>query len=197
MHSDEKIRPKEIENAVRRGVGCETVRLIEQTLSKVLASSASRLLGVQGEPAITQLTPKMRRSRKIEREIIHQNLAARIVTAPGLPSTTSTLITAVGIGGTYAFSSNLLLDANIGYLRQGVSAKNTDLGTDWGTSYFNIPGTNGPCSLCGGMPGFFINSLSNLGNQNRSNPFQRRRATHSQTDHSQSGKDWREGHGQT
>ena len=97
----------------------------------------------------------------------------------GQPGNAPSLVQSIGIGGTYAFRSNLLLDANVGYLRQGMAAKNTDIGTDWGTSYFNIPGTNGTCSLCGGMPRFvFSGGLSNLGNQNNSNPFQFRDNTY-------------------
>jgi hypothetical protein len=96
----------------------------------------------------------------------------------GQPGNAPSLIQSIGIGGTYTFRPNLLLDANVGYLRQGMAAKNTDIGTDSGTSYFNIPGTNGTCSLCGGQPGFFFSGLSNLGNQNRSNPFQFRDNTY-------------------
>jgi hypothetical protein len=90
----------------------------------------------------------------------------------GQPGSAPSIVQPIGIGGTYTFRPNLLLDANFGYLRQGMAAKNTDLGTNSGLSYFNIPGTNGTCSLCGGQPGFFFSGLSNLGNQNRSNPFQ-------------------------
>ena len=57
----------------------------------------------------------------------------------GQPGNAPSLIQSIGIGGTYTFRSNLLLDANAAYLRQGMAAKNTDIGTDWGTSYFNIP----------------------------------------------------------
>jgi hypothetical protein len=96
----------------------------------------------------------------------------------GQPGNAPSIIQSVGIGGTYVFRSNLLLDANVGYLRQGMAAKNTDIGTNSGLTYFNIPGTNGTCSLCGGQPGFFFNGLSNLGNQNRSNPFQFRDNTY-------------------
>jgi hypothetical protein len=96
----------------------------------------------------------------------------------GQPGNAPGLVQSIGIGGTYTFRPNLLLDANAGYLRQGMAAKNTDIGTDSGTSYFNIPGTNGSCSLCGGQPGFFFSGLSNLGNQNRSNPFQFRDNTY-------------------
>jgi hypothetical protein len=95
----------------------------------------------------------------------------------GQPGNAPSLIQSIGLGGTYAFKSNLLLDANGGYLRQGMSAKNSDIGTDWGTSQFGIPGTN-TCPLCGGMPGFFFSGPSNLGNQNRSNPFQFRDNTY-------------------
>jgi hypothetical protein len=96
----------------------------------------------------------------------------------GQPGTAPSFIQSIGIGGTYTFRSNLLLDANVGYLRQGMAAKNTDLGVDWGISYFDIPGTNGPCALCGGQPRFVFSGLSNLGNQNISNPFQFRDNTY-------------------
>ncbi len=96
----------------------------------------------------------------------------------GQPGNAPSLIQSIGIGGTYTFRPNLLLDANVGYLRQGMAAKNTDIGVDWGTSYFNIPGTNGSCSLCGGQPRFVFSGLSNLGNQNISNPFQFRDNTY-------------------
>ena len=96
----------------------------------------------------------------------------------GQPGTAPSFVQSIGIGGTYTFRASLLLDANVGYLRQGMAAKNTDLGVDWGTSYFNIPGTNGSCSLCGGQPRFVFSGLSNLGNQNISNPFQFRDNTY-------------------
>lgn len=94
------------------------------------------------------------------------------------PGNAPSLIQSVGIGGTYTFRSNLLLDANVGYLRQGMSAKNTDLGKNWGTDYFGIPGTNGTCSLCGGMPGFNFSTISGMGNTANSNPFQFRDNTY-------------------
>jgi hypothetical protein len=96
----------------------------------------------------------------------------------GQPGTAPSLVQSIGLGGTYTFRANLLLDANAGYLRQGMAAKNTDIGTNSGLTYFDIPGTNGTCTLCGGMPGFFFNGPSNLGNQNRSNPFQFRDNTY-------------------
>lgn len=94
------------------------------------------------------------------------------------PGNAPSIVQSVGIGGTYAFRPNLLLDANIGYLRQGMSAKNTDLDKNWGTDYFGIPGTNGTCSLCGGQPGFNFSTISGMGNTANSNPFQFRDNTY-------------------
>jgi hypothetical protein len=94
------------------------------------------------------------------------------------PGNAPSIVQSVGIGGTYAFRPNLLLDANIGYLRQGMSAKNTDLDKNWGTDYFGIPGTNGTCSLCGGQPGFNFTTISGMGNTANSNPFQFRDNTY-------------------
>jgi len=59
-----------------------------------------------------------------------------------------------------------------------MSARNTDLGTNWGLDYFKIPGTNGSNSLDGGMPADNISQLSSLGNPNRSNPFEFRDNTY-------------------
>ncbi len=90
----------------------------------------------------------------------------------GQPGTAPSIIQSIGLGGTYAFTSNLL-DANVGYFRQGMAAKNTDIGTNWGLTYFQIPGTNGTSPLDGGMPRFsFSSGISSLGNPNNSNPFQ-------------------------
>jgi hypothetical protein len=96
----------------------------------------------------------------------------------GQPGNANSIIQSIGIGGTHTFRTNVLLDANVGYLRQGMGAKNTDIGTNWGTGYFDIPGTNNEngttafnCSLCGGMPNFNFSGLSSMGNPNRSNPF--------------------------
>lgn len=91
----------------------------------------------------------------------------------GQPGNAPSIIQSIGLGGTHTFRPNLLLDANVGYFRQGMAAKNTDIGTNWGLTYFNIPGTNGASGLDGGMPRFsFSSGLSSLGNPNNSNPFQ-------------------------
>ncbi len=75
-----------------------------------------------------------------------------------------------GLGATYTFSPNLLLDANIGYTRQRLGAE-FDLNRDYGLLDLGIPGTNGPDRLQGGIPSFQIAGWSNLGNPNTGNPF--------------------------
>lgn len=80
-------------------------------------------------------------------------------------------IQVVGLGGTYAFSPQLLLDLNAGYTRQRINAESTDISSNFGLNTLNIPGTNGPDRLQGGIPAFQFNTFSNLGNPNTGNPF--------------------------
>jgi hypothetical protein len=90
----------------------------------------------------------------------------------------------VGVGTTYVFSPTLLLDANIGYTYQKLGAEAPDIEENIGSDpdKMNIPGTNGPDRLQGGLPGFqFNNTFSNLGNTNTGNPFQFRDKTYSAT----------------
>jgi hypothetical protein len=77
----------------------------------------------------------------------------------------------VGTGLTYAFRSNLLLDANLGYTRQRLGAEAFDIGSNFGLDVLKIPGTNGPDRLQGGAPSFQISNWANLGNPNTGNPF--------------------------
>lgn len=80
-------------------------------------------------------------------------------------------IQVVGLGGTHAFTPNLLLDINGGYTRQRINAESTDLHSNFGLDTLHIPGTNGPDPLQGGIPAFQFNTFSNLGNPNTGNPF--------------------------
>jgi hypothetical protein len=92
-------------------------------------------------------------------------------------------IQVVGVGGTYAFSPNLLLDANVGFTRQRINAEDVDIAQDkaYGLNTLKIPGTN-DCFTSGclsgngnqlywGIPAFQFNTFSNLGNANTGNPF--------------------------
>jgi len=92
-------------------------------------------------------------------------------------------IQVVGLGGTYAFSPNLLLDANVGFTRQRINAEDVDISQDkaYGLNTLKIPGTNdcftANCTtgtgdqLYWGIPAFQFNTFSNLGNANTGNPF--------------------------
>jgi hypothetical protein len=77
----------------------------------------------------------------------------------------------VGLGGTYTITSNMLVDANIGYTRQRINATALDISTNFGLDTLHIPGTNGADPLQGGIPAFQITGYSNLGNPNTGNPF--------------------------
>ena len=81
-------------------------------------------------------------------------------------------IQSLGLGGSYTISSNMLLDANVGYTRQRINAESTDLSLGaFGLNTLRIPGTNGPLFLEGGIPAFQISGFANMGNPNTGNPF--------------------------
>lgn len=79
-----------------------------------------------------------------------------------------------GAGLTYSFAPSLMLDANFGYTHQVLGAQANDIGINVGSDpdKMNIPGTNGPDPLQGGLPSFQIANWTNLGNDNTGNPFQ-------------------------
>ena len=86
-------------------------------------------------------------------------------TAPGL-------INVFGVGATYTFTPTVVLDANVGYTRQRLGAEGFDINTNFGLDVLQIPGTNGPDHLQGGVPAFQINGgWTNIGNDNTGNPF--------------------------
>ncbi|HLJ45112.1 MAG TPA: carboxypeptidase-like regulatory domain-containing protein, partial [Bryobacteraceae bacterium] len=84
----------------------------------------------------------------------------------GQPGTAPSLTQSAALGGTYNFSPHLLLDANIGFVREPLAAKNVDINKNYGSDVLGIPGTNGPNPLQGGYPNFVINGFSSLGNPN-------------------------------
>jgi hypothetical protein len=86
-------------------------------------------------------------------------------TAPGL-------INLFGVGGTYTFTPTVVLDVNVGYTRQVLGAEGFDIVSNFGLDVLQIPGTNGPDRLQGGVPAFQINGgWTNIGNDNTGNPF--------------------------
>ena len=80
----------------------------------------------------------------------------------------------LGVGTTYVINSTTLFDANFGLTHQVLGAEAPDLGVNIGSDSdkMNIPGTNGPDRLQGGLPSFQIANWSNLGNDGTGNPFQ-------------------------
>ena len=92
-------------------------------------------------------------------------------TGGGQPGRAPGLIQSAGIGGTYAFSPTVLLDANVGYTRLRLSAENVDLDKNYGLEVLKIPGTNGSDRLQAGYPRFTFTTFSSIGNPNVSNPF--------------------------
>lgn len=90
----------------------------------------------------------------------------------GQLGTAPSTINVIGIGGTYTFSSTVVLDANFGYTRQHLGAQGFDINSNFGLDVLKIPGTNGPDHLQGGVPAFQINGgWTNIGNDNTGNPF--------------------------
>jgi hypothetical protein len=82
-----------------------------------------------------------------------------------------TLVQTAGIGHTYTFSPNLLIDGTLGWTRFGQNVKSPDLGVNFGRDTLGIPGTNGPDPKESGMPQFNIGSdYSSLGNTEGWNP---------------------------
>jgi len=90
----------------------------------------------------------------------------------GQPGTAPSLTQVGALGGTYIITPQLLLDANIGFVREPLAAKNVDLNKNYGSDVLGIPGTNGSDPLQGGYPNFVVSGFSSLGNPNVSNPFQ-------------------------
>jgi hypothetical protein len=82
------------------------------------------------------------------------------------------LVQSATIGGTYTVSPTLLLDAHIGYTRQGQQGVNTfEYGKNIGLEVLGIPGTNGPDIRQSGFPKFTVSSYEEFGNPANYNPF--------------------------
>jgi hypothetical protein len=87
-----------------------------------------------------------------------------------------TKIYVIGLGGTHTFTQNLLLDANLGFTRQHLSALALDISQGpYGLKTLMIPGTNNAAApndqLYYGIPAFQFTTFTNLGNPNTGNPF--------------------------
>jgi hypothetical protein len=89
----------------------------------------------------------------------------------GQPGNAPGLVQTAAVGGTYTVSPRILVDGNVGFTRQRISAENIDISKNYGLDELKIPGTNGSDRLQGGYPRFNISGFSAIGNPNVSNPF--------------------------
>ena len=89
----------------------------------------------------------------------------------GQPNNAGGLIQTTATGFTRTLSPTLLLDANIGYTRQGIGATGDEAQGDYGLDTLKIPGTNGSGVNYQGMPGFQVSGMANMGNTNTGSPF--------------------------
>jgi hypothetical protein len=92
-------------------------------------------------------------------------------TPGGQPGNNSGFVQSATIGGTYTASPRIIIDGNIGYTRQYLTAENVDIGSNYGLNTLGIPGTNGPNPLQGGIPAFVVSGFSSFGNDFASSPF--------------------------
>ncbi|HSB17428.1 MAG TPA: carboxypeptidase-like regulatory domain-containing protein, partial [Bryobacteraceae bacterium] len=81
-----------------------------------------------------------------------------------------TLVQIAGIGQTYTVSPTFLIDGTLGWTRFGQSVEPPDLGTNYGSDVLGIPGTNGPDPRESGLPAFYMDDYSALGNPEGWNP---------------------------
>lgn len=73
--------------------------------------------------------------------------------------------------GTYIFSPQFIVDANVGWTRQDTNVEQSRLGEKLGLDFLGIPGTNGPRRFEGGWPRFSISNFTNLGINNDFMPY--------------------------
>src|SRR5215472_13166174 len=72
----------------------------------------------------------------------------------GGPGTGDTSVNLDTVGYTYTLSTNKIYDATYGFTRMGHISHGNDLGKNWGSDVFGIPGTNGPDPRESGLPYF-------------------------------------------
>lgn len=79
----------------------------------------------------------------------------------------------VTVAGVYTVSTNFIIDANVGYTRQGTSSEQGFLDQKIGLDVLKIPGTNGSRDFENGWPRFRIGGFANLGVQDAFMPYTR------------------------
>lgn len=77
------------------------------------------------------------------------------------------------VAGVYTVSSNFVIDANVGYTKQGTSSEQGFLDQKIGLDVLKIPGTNGARDFENGWPRFAISGFANIGVQDAFMPYTR------------------------
>jgi outer membrane receptor protein involved in Fe transport len=79
----------------------------------------------------------------------------------------------VTVAGVYTVNTNFIVDANVGYTKQGTSSEQGFLDQKIGLDVLKIPGTNGTRDFENGWPRFRIEGFANLGVQDAFMPYTR------------------------
>jgi hypothetical protein len=79
----------------------------------------------------------------------------------------------VTVAGVYTVNSSFIIDANVGYTKQGTSSEQGFLDQQIGLDVLKIPGTNGARDFENGWPRFRIEGFANLGVQDSFMPYTR------------------------
>jgi hypothetical protein len=77
------------------------------------------------------------------------------------------------VAGVYTVNTNFIIDANVGYTKQGTSSEQGFLDKKIGLDVLGIPGTNGTRDFENGWPRFAISGFANLGVQDAFMPYTR------------------------
>lgn len=79
----------------------------------------------------------------------------------------------VTVAGVYTVNTNFIVDANLGYTKQGTNSEQGFLDKKIGLDVLKIPGTNGTRDFENGWPRFRIEGFANLGVQDSFMPYYR------------------------
>ncbi|MBP6820026.1 MAG: TonB-dependent receptor [Acidobacteria bacterium] len=79
----------------------------------------------------------------------------------------------VTVAGVYTVNSNFIIDANVGYTKQGTNSEQGFLDQQIGLDVLGIPGTNGTRDFENGWPRFRIGGFANIGVQDSFMPYYR------------------------
>lgn len=77
------------------------------------------------------------------------------------------------VAGVYTVNTNFIVDANVGYTKQGTSSEQGFLDQKIGLDVLKIPGTNGTRAFENGWPRFAISGYANMGVQDAFMPYTR------------------------